>query len=116
MKLLAVTALVASASAAECTYLKMPSTFYSDAKCTTEKTATDAEKKTLEAAIKLMNTGLGAGKCSGAGTTYSQVKCDGDTLEGLGVIYSDDKCTKKAEMTEEQKKMSDEMKKKVGAC
>ena len=100
MKLLAVTALVASASAADCTFWNMPDKVYSDAKCTTEKTDMKDADKT--AALKKLNDAMNT-KCLGAAGTFMQTKCEGKTI--TAGLYSDDKCTKKKDppKTEEKK-------------
>ena len=107
MKLLAVTALVASASAADCTFWNMPDKVYSDAKCTTEKTDMKDADKT--AALKKYNDAMNT-KCLGAAGTFMQTKCEGKTV--TAGLYTDDKCTKEKELTDDQKKKAEELKEK----
>merc|ERR1711990_163799 len=109
MKLLAVTALLVASTDAACTMMKAPSKYFSDDKCTKEKTLDAAATKKVTDAVKKTNEMMGKmldGKCKGSKATgYTKAKCDGDSITDAKTLYSDDKCT--TEKKVEEKKADD---------
>merc|ERR1712070_150999 len=106
MKLLAVTALLVASTDAACTMMKAPSKYFSDDKCTKEKTLDAAATKKVTDAVKTANEAMGKlldGKCKGSKATgYTKAKCDGDSITDAKTLFSDDKCTTEKKVEEKK--------------
>merc|ERR1712070_46497 len=120
MKLLAVTALLVASTDAACTMMKAPSKYFSDDKCTKEKTLDAAATKKVTDAVKTANEAMGKlldGKCKGSKATgYTKAKCDGDSITDAKTLFSDDKCTTEKKVEEKKTETKTETKKETVNC